>query len=164
MSASRDTQSSAKDKEARSKETSAGKLRYVRKGCFREFSDEAIAKALRTAFVARFIVLREGRRSRAHRAIEQMSWEEEATASDLYEKFRQAFVNNGDKLEPVDRDLNRALSHAEKSVEYFLDQYLERDCRNFQDALTDYSRSNKLLFGEDSEEVPRSGGWRLPKL
>ena len=66
--------------------------------------------AQRTAFVARFIVLREGRRSRAHRKIEEMIWSNETTVEALYEMFRAAFINNGDKLEPVDRDLNRALA------------------------------------------------------
>ena len=118
--------------------------------------------AQRTAFVARFIVLREGRRSRAHRVIEDMVWSEDASADDLYKRFRAAFEENGDKLQPVDRDLNRALKHSKRSVEYFIDQYLERATLSFREALCDYVRSNALLFGESEDESPRSGGWRLP--
>ena len=118
--------------------------------------------ALRTAFVARFIVLREGRRSRAHRVIEQMSWGPETTAQDLYQMFRKAFVDNGDKLQPVDRDLKRAIGHAERSVDYFIGQYLDRSVLSFSDALQDYERSNQLLFGDNNDDIPRNGGWRLP--
>lgn len=117
---------------------------------------------MRTAFVARFIVLREGRRSRAHRVIEAMEWNEATTAEDLYQMFREAFMANGDKLQPVDRDLNRALDHAKCSATYFIEQYIGRATLNFHEALADYQRSNRLLFGDDDEEVPRSGGWRLP--
>ena len=124
-------------------------------------NDQALRSAMRTAFVARFIVLREGRRSRAHRIIEHMSWDDATTVEELLARFREAFVQNGDKLQPVDRDLRRAIEHARCSARYFIEQYLGRGCLSFRDALTDYSRSNKLLFGED-EDVPRSGGWRLP--
>lgn len=119
--------------------------------------------ARRTAFVARFIVLREGRRSRAHRQIEEMSWSEETTAEDLYRLFRDAFIANGDKLQPVDRDLKRALEHAQCSAGYFVDQYVERETLSFKDALEDYERSNRLLFGDNPEDVPRTGGWRLSR-
>ena len=128
----------------------------------REVDPETRRSALRTAFVARFIVLREGRRSRAHRTIEQLAWTEETTADELYQMFHDAFKQNGDKLQPVERDLNRAIAHAKRSVDYFVDQYRERLTLSFQDALEDYERSNRLLFGDDPEEVPRSGGWRLP--
>lgn len=128
----------------------------------KEITESARISAMRTAFVARFIVLREGRRSRAHRIIEDLSWDEEATAEELYEKFRDAFVSNGDKLQPVDRDLTRALEHARCSANYFVEQYLGRITLSFQEALSDYERSNRLLFGDEGEEVPRSGGWRLP--
>lgn len=119
--------------------------------------------ALRTAFIARFIVLREGRRSKAHREIEQTYWSTEATAQDVYRIFREAFVKNGDKLGPVDRDLKRALDHAERSVDHFVSQYCERATTTFREALRDYAKSNQLLFGEDPSgpEVPRNGGWRL---
>lgn len=127
-----------------------------------EIDEEARNSAMRTAFVARFIVLREGRRSRAHRVIEAMTWDEETTADELYDKFREAFIANGDKLQPVDRDLTRALEHAKCSASYFVDQYIGRSTLSFREALSDYERSNRLLFGDDAEEVPRSGGWRLP--
>ena len=116
--------------------------------------------ALRTAFVARFIVLREGRRSRAHRIIENMCWEETTTAEELAQRIRQAFVENGDKLQPVDRDIRRALEHARCSVGHFSDQYVGRSTTSFGQALSDYERSNRLLFGDNPEEIPRSGGWR----
>ncbi len=130
---------------------------------FREKPDPKLrSAALRTAFVARFIVLREGRRTRAHRIIEEMCWTDNATAQELYERFRQAFMENGDKLQPVDRDLRRALAHAERSVDYFFDQYVGRSVLSFKDALADYERSNRLLFGENQDDLPRHGGWRLP--
>ncbi len=121
--------------------------------------------AVRTAFIARFIVLREGRRSRAHRFIEQLVWSAETTAGELYDRIRQAFVDNGDRLGPVDRDLKRSLDHAEKSVDYFIQPYVERATLSFHDALLDYQRSNELLFGEENEEAPapRNGGWRVER-
>ena len=127
-----------------------------------DFDEKTRSAAMRTAFVARFIVLREGRRSRAHRIIESMTWNEQTTADELCHKFREAFMNNGDKLQPVDRDLKRALEHARCSANYFVEQYIGRCTLSFRDALADYERSNKLLFGDSKEEVPRSGGWRLP--
>lgn len=118
--------------------------------------------ALRTAFVSRFIVLREGRRSRAHRAIEDLCWAAETTAEELAKKIRDTFIANGDKLQPVDRDLRRALEHARCSVKHFVDQYVGRATHSFREALTDYQRSNQLLFGDETSTVCRKGGWRLP--
>jgi hypothetical protein len=119
--------------------------------------------ALRTAFIARFIVLREGRRSKAHRVIESLCWSPNASAQDLYLMIREAFQKNGDKLGPVDRDLKRAIEHAERSVDHFIGQYCERATLSFRQALQDYIKSNQLLFGEDTDgpEIPRAGGWRL---
>jgi len=119
--------------------------------------------ALRTAFIARFIVLREGRRSKAHRVIESLCWGHNASAQDVYLMIREAFQKNGDKLGPVDRDLKRALEHAERSVDHFIGQYCERSTVSFRQALQDYIKSNQLLFGEDADgpEIPRAGGWRL---
>jgi hypothetical protein len=127
-----------------------------------EIDPERRRVALRTAFVARFIVLREGRRSRAHRLIEKISWGPEASAQDLYDMFRKAFTDNGDRLEPVDRDLKRSLEHAERSVDYFIQPYVDRSTLSFKAALDDYQKSNELLFGE-GEPAPRSGGWRCSK-
>ncbi len=90
-----------------------------------------------------------------------MHWNTDTTADDLYREFRQAFITNGDKLQPVDRDLNRALEHADCSANYFVDQYADRVTLSFRESLEDYERSNRLLFGDDPEEVPRTGGWRL---
>jgi len=134
----------------------------MRKGKVREIDPKLRRVAVRTAFVARFIVLREGRRSRAHRFIEQLCWESDSTAQDLAKQFLDAFIKNGDKLQPVQRDLKRALVHGERSVDYFANQYVERATASFQDALIDYVRSNQLLFGDDPKTTPRHGGWRLP--
>ncbi len=119
--------------------------------------------AIRAAFISRFIVLREARRTKAHRLIEQMSWDDSETAEGLHDKFRNAFIENGDKLEPVDRDLGRALKHAYCSVEHFIGQYVGRSSNCFRDALEDYKRSNELLFGDDDEDSPKTVGWRLPE-
>jgi len=122
--------------------------------------DKSIIRARRAAFVARFIVLREGKRTRAHRAIEMMAWEEFTTVEELAHRFREAFVENGDNMTPVDRDLRRALAHSFRSLKYFVAEYAQRASIDFIGALEDYGRSNELLFG--GEEQPRSGGWRLP--
>lgn len=119
--------------------------------------------AVRTAFIARFIVLREGRRSRAHRFIEQLTWEATSTATEISVMIRQAFIDNGDRLGPVERDLKRALDHAERSIDHFIQPYLERATLTFQAALLDYQRSNQLLFGDEDkgDGTPRNGGWRI---
>lgn len=117
--------------------------------------------ARRTAFVARFIVLRESKRSRAHRAIEKMEWTPKTTAGELAEKFRNEFIKNGDNLFPVDRDIRRALEHSKRSLNHFLKEYAIRSSYSFIEALYDYEKSNELLFGED--ESPKLGGWRLPE-
>ncbi len=124
-------------------------------------SEKAIISARRTAFVARFIVLREAKRTRAHRIIEEMAWTDETTAEELCERFRQTFQENGDNMSPVERDLRRALAHANRSLLHFIDEYSTRSTLNFIDSLFDYDRSNTLLFGDD--ESPKAGGWRLPQ-
>ena len=124
-------------------------------------TDPRVIKARRTAFVARFIVLRESKRTRAHRVIEMMSWEDLTTVEELAEKFRAVFLANGDNMSPVDRDLRRALAHSYRSLNHFIDEYSVRATSSFIDALFDYERSNKLLFG--TEDQPKPGGWRLPQ-
>ena len=126
-----------------------------------EEQEKALVRARRTAFVARFIVLREAKRTKAHRIIELMSWEDLTSAEELCARFRQVFVENGDNMQPVDRDLRRALSHASRSLNYFISEYSVRSTMHFIDALIDYERSNCLLFGDD--EQPKPGGWRLPR-
>lgn len=123
--------------------------------------EKLVISARRTAFVARFIVLRESKRSRAHRVIELLKWSDETTAEQLAEVFRNIFVKNGDKLGPVNRDIRRALEHSKRSLKHFVQEYSLRSTLSFIDALYDYERSNALLFGD--EEQPKHGGWRLPK-
>lgn len=120
----------------------------------------AVIRARRTAFIARFVVLREGKRSRAHRIIEQMEWEELTPMEELVERVRQIFKENGDNMSPVERDIRRAVAHSSRSLNHFVLEYASRATRNFIEALFDYERSNKLLFGAD--EQPKPGGWRLP--
>lgn len=122
-------------------------------------TERALRRARRTAFVARFIVLREAKRTKSHRTIETMEWDDSTSAEDLYERFRQVFLQNGDNMLPVDRDLRRAMAHASRSLHYFVREYQDRCTNNFIDALFDYERSNHLLFGDD--EQPKPGGWRL---
>lgn len=121
----------------------------------------SLNRARRTAFVARFIVLRESKRSRSHRVIEHMEWQDSTSAEELCEMFRKVFVQNGDNMDPVERDLRRALAHANRSINHFISEYDSRATLNFIDALHDYERSNQLLFGDD--EHPKLGGWRLPQ-
>lgn len=118
-------------------------------------------RARRTAFVARFIVLRESKRTRAHRVIEMMEWSDSTSAEELAALFRQVFIDNGDNMTPVNRDINRALGHSSRSLNHFISEYSERATTSFIDALWDYERSNVLLFGSDDQ--PKPGGWRLPK-
>jgi len=120
-----------------------------------------LVKARRTAFVARFVVLRESKRTKAHRVIEMMEWSDDISAEELLQKFRDVFIQNGDNMMPVDRDLNRAIAHASRSLNHFVSEYAARATTNFIDALYDYERSNALLFGND--EHPKPGGWRLPQ-
>jgi len=120
----------------------------------------ALIRARRTAFVARFIVLRESKRTRAHRIIEMMEWQDLTTVEELQERFRTAFVENGDNMLPVERDLRRAFAHAQRSLNHFIQEYSSRATVNFIEALFDYERSNQLLFGD--EESPKPGGWRMP--
>lgn len=120
----------------------------------------AVIRARRTAFVARFIVLRESKRTKAHRVIEMMDWPDSTTVEELAQKFRQVFLDNGDNMTPVDRDLKRALAHASRSLNHFVQEYAARSTISFIDALYDYERSNQLLFG--AEDYPKPGGWRLP--
>lgn len=124
-------------------------------------SEREIIRARRTAFLARFIVLREGKRTKAHRTIEMMEWGDLTTVEELSARFRQAFVDNGDVMRPVDRDLRRALAHSYRSLKFFIHEYSRRATLDFVSALEDYGYSNELLFSEDDQ--PRSGGWRMPR-
>lgn len=126
-----------------------------------EEGQAALVEARRTAFVARFIVLRELRRTRAHRNIERMNWEKHTTAEELAMRFKQAFIDNGDNMVPVLRDIKRALAHADRSLNHFIVEYASRATHSFIESLYDYERSNQLLFGDD--EQPRTSGWRLPR-
>jgi hypothetical protein len=123
--------------------------------------DKSIIRARRAAFVARFIVLREGKRTRAHRILEMMEWDDLTSVEELAQRFRQAFLDNGDNMAPVDRDLRRSLAHSYRSLKFFISEYAHRATVDFIGALEDYGRSNELLFVAD--EQPRSGGWRLPR-
>jgi hypothetical protein len=90
-----------------------------------------------------------------------MEWDDLTTVEELSARFRQAFLDNGDSMMPVDRDLRRSLAHSFRSLKFFVSEYAARATVDFIAALEDYGRSNELLFTED--EQPRSGGWRLPR-
>ena len=129
-----------------------------------KMSDEdklLVIKARRTAFVARFIVLRESKRSKAHRRIEMLEWKDDTTAEELYDLFKRIFAENRDNQRIVERDLRRAMAHVSRSVNYFVREYAARATKDFIGALYDYDHSNRLLFSSD--EQPRLGGWRLPQ-
>lgn len=123
--------------------------------------ERAAIRARRTAFIARFIVLREGKRTKAHRIIEFFEWDEWTTEQELAERIRAVFKANGDSMGPVERDIKRALAHASRALNHFIEEYASRSSLSFIEALVDYERSNTLLFGSD--EQPRTGGWRLPR-
>ncbi len=136
-------------------------LNYYKSQQESSHSKEQTISAIRTAFIAKFILLRESKRSKAHRSIEKLSWDKNASAKDLYNQFRAEFVRNGDKLLTVEKDLDRALMHAEGSANYFLKQYLSRECLSFKQALLDYERSNELLFGSSVCPNNKRKGWKL---
>lgn len=124
--------------------------------------DNSVVRARRTAFVARFIVLRESKRSRAHRRIEMLAWHENASAEDVADLCRAIFKENGDNMRVVENDIRKAMSHADRSLKHFYEEYASRATNDFIHALHDYERSNALLFG-DEEDRPTSEGWRHPK-
>jgi hypothetical protein len=138
-----------------------------------------LERARRTAFISRFIVLREGKKSKAHREIELLEWIDSTKTEELLQRIHIIFEKFGDNLATVDRDLRRALAHADRlnpikageckdtyeshfSLWPLIEEYNKRACSTFIDALFDYERSNKLLFGEEGEQ-PKLGGWRLPR-
>ena len=119
-----------------------------------------LIKARRTAFIARFIVLRESKRSRAHGEIELLKWKEETTAEELVAIIANIFQSNNENMKSVTRDLERALSHASRSMSHFVAEYVKRSTNSFVEALNDYNRSNVLLFGDDVDESLH--GWSSP--
>lgn len=138
-----------------------------------------LERARRTAFISRFIVLREGKKSKAHRQIETLEWTDATTTEELYVMLRDVFSQYGDSPITVERDLRRAKAHADRLNPYkndgqsdtfeshfslwpLIEEYNKRACTNFVDALFDYERSNKLLFGDEGDQ-PKLGGWRLPR-
>ena len=139
-----------------------------------------LERARRTAFISRFIVLREGKKSKAHRQVEALEWADNTTTEELLAIIKEIFASFGDNASSVDRDLKRAKAHADRlnpfhipesrpenyethfSLWPLIEEYNKRSCTNFVDALFDYERSNKLLFGDEAEQ-PKLGGWRLPR-
>jgi len=119
-----------------------------------------LLKAKRAAFLARLIVLREGKKCKAHREIEQLEWDSLTTAEDLANKIASVFKRNTTSILSIQKDLKRALAHSDNSAKYFANEYEKRSTTNFIDALKDYERSNELLFGDNSP--PKFGGWCLP--
>ena len=127
---------------------------------FKSSSELVLIQARRTAFVARFIVLRESKRSKAHREIEMLKWKAETTAEDLANIIMQIFQKHKDSSPSIKRDIKRALEHASRSIEHFIEEYYKRATLNFIDALEDYDRSNSLLFDKD-DQPPKMSGWQL---
>ena len=139
-----------------------------------------LERARRTAFISRFIVLREGKKSKAHRQIESLEWTDSTTTEELVATLKEIFNSYGDSASSVERDLRRAKAHADRLNPYhgtegkpdtyeahfslwpLIEEYNKRSCTNFVDALFDYERSNKLLFGDEADQ-PKLGGWRLPR-
>ena len=136
-------------------------LNYYKSQQEKNHNEEETISAIRTAFIAKFILLRENKRSKAHRSIEKLSWSKDISAKELYNRFREEFLKNGDKIIAVEKDLKRALIHAEGSASYFLNQYLLRECLSFKQALLDYERSNELLFGSPQSPNNKRKGWKL---
>lgn len=118
--------------------------------------------ALRTAFVARFIVLRESRKSEAHRLIERTEWGDIVSAEDLYNEFLEIFSIFKEELFLAKKDLDRALEHSVRSVDHFVEQYAARATTSFSEALRDYWRSNELLFGIKERQRKGKTGWKAP--
>ena len=121
---------------------------------------QTLCRAKRTAFVTRFIVLREKRRSRAHRLIEHLSWDQYSSAEEVAVMIRSVFKNSGESARSYEPDIRKALNYAKGLYFYFVPQYAERATNCFLDALVDYERSKDLLFSR--EESPDCLGWRMP--
>ena len=134
-------------------------MNLTRSSAIRLFKSKLSTRAQRTAFLASFIVIREAKRSRAHRKIELMSWSDDATAWDIAQQLGKIFQDNGDKVSSIERDLNRALLHAEKLPLTLYQEYSQRAVCSFVEALKDYETSNSLLFSAQ-DEGPKLVGWQ----
>ena len=119
-----------------------------------------LIQARRTAFIARFIVLRESKRSRAHGEIELLTWQAETTAEELAAIMASIFKSHKEDMKSANRDIKRALSHASRSMSHFVAEYVKRSNESFAEALSDYNRSNLLLFGDEKNEDLH--GWSSP--
>ena len=53
-----------------------------------------------------------------------MEWEDDTPVEDLVEKFRQAFIDNGDNMTPVDRDVRRAYREPDRSSVYGMKTFI----------------------------------------
>ena len=92
-----------------------------------------------------------------------LAWGENASAEDVANMCRAIFKENGDNMRVVENDIRKAMSHADRSLKHFYEEYEARATNDFIHALHDYERSNALLFGDDDEDRPTSEGWRHPK-
>lgn len=111
----------------------------------------------RAAFLSKFILLRENKKSKAHREIEKEFWGPEETAQDLYAKFLCIFEKYKDNK--AKEDLKASLKYAKTLIDYFVNQYSTRITLNFGDALRDYKRTHDLL----EENCLKPMGWKIPR-
>lgn len=104
--------------------------------------------ALRNAFIARFIVLTNRRRSRANGLLKKLTWTEEVTAEQLAEIIKGIFVSANDFNETIEKDIAKSIEHANYSAIFFTEYYHQRSILSIKEAVEDYKRSNELLFGD----------------
>ncbi|MCS6960896.1 MAG: hypothetical protein NZT61_00120 [Deltaproteobacteria bacterium] len=116
---------------------------------FRKLIDvpkEVIIRAQRTAFVSKFIILRETKISPAHTVIEMLTWEDKTTYLELANAFEKIFkVTGRDKT--YLKDIKKAIEHAKNLSIAFVNEYARRSGLSFLESLIDYEKSIFILFG-----------------
>lgn len=113
-----------------------------------EISKLALIRARRTAFVSKFIILRENKISRSHAILERLHWDDTTTYYDLYRAFYK-ILRAFDKPLCFKKDLDKAKEHAKTLSPTFVREYANRSGQSFLEALIDYEKSVYILFGAD---------------
>lgn len=123
------------------------------------FSKEAIIRAKRTAFVSKFIILREKKISQAHSIIERLLWNQKTDYQTLARVFKRIFKFFNDER-TYESDIKKASEYAKNLPTYFIKEYDTRSGTSFLQALLDYEKSVFILFGSDY--LKNLLGWAPP--
>ncbi|MCS6892954.1 MAG: hypothetical protein NZO16_00045 [Deltaproteobacteria bacterium] len=123
---------------------------------FKSFAQSDILRARRTAFVSKFIILRENKVSRAHEIIEKLAWDDTDSHYTLAKAFEKIFNFFGEDKSYM-KDIEKALLSAKSLSAAFIKEYATRSGKCFLEALLDHERSIFILFG--SEYLRLLLGW-----